>query len=146
MGTTAASWPPSVAPNQIATSKIGFNAYLPNLLAFGTDGVYFGIIVKDIRATPMISEVTCENGSGFTAASVVINDGDLVELVCVDDRNYVWPITGGTITVLNPQPNGTYAASELFQVYNNNYSVAQKAFGERSIIAKKYTLITPVQL
>jgi hypothetical protein len=153
--TAATSWPPVLNPNQIANAKIGANSYLPNLIAFGTDGIVYGIIVKDIRSTPMISEVTCEQGSGFTAAQVIINDGDLVEMTCVDDRNpqtnatstTQWPLTGTPITILNPQPNGQYISSgEVFMTINNNYSVVQKQFGERTLICKRYTLIQPIQM
>jgi hypothetical protein len=140
------SWPINLGPNQINSTHIGANTYLPQLIAFGTDGIISGVIVKDIRSTPMVSEVTEENGSGFTAAQVVIIDGSIVEIVCVDDRNVTWPTTGATLTVLDPQPNGNYASSALYMVINNNYSVARKQFGERSIIAKRYTLMTPTQM
>ena len=143
----ATQWPPVLNPNQINNAKIGASSQLPQVIAFGSDGIIYGIIVETINSTPMVSEVNQEQGSGFTSAQVLINDGDLVECVCVDDRAYTWPITGGIITVLNPQPNGTYIVSgELFQVINNNYSTGIRQYGKRTLICKKYVILTPTQL
>lgn len=136
------AWPTSF---NIANG-LGKNSYLPSLIAFGTEGSYTGVIVKNIRSTPMVSEVLVENGSGLTATEIIINDGDEVEFTCIDDRAITWPITGTPVTLINPQPNGTNGTSELFQVLNNNYNVAAKTPGERTILAKRYILITPVQM
>ena len=94
----------------------------------------------------MIEEVKIEQGSGLTATEVLINDGDECEMTVVDDRAITWPLAGGTVTLINPQPNGTNGTSELFQVINNNYTVARKVEGERTMLVKRYLLITPVQL
>ena len=64
----------------------------------------------------------------------------------VDDRALSWPLAGAPITLINPQPNGGAGTSETYQVINNNYATARKTEGERTILAKKYLLITPVQM
>ena len=136
------AWPISYS---IATG-VGKSGNLPSLLAWGTDGMYTSVIVKTIRASQMIEEVKIEQGSGLTATQVLIYDGDEVELTVVDDRSISWPLAGGTVTLINPQPNGTNGTSELYQVINNNYTIARKVEGERTMLAKKYLLITPVQM
>lgn len=137
------AWPTNF---NISTLNVGKAGTLPSLIAFGTDGMYTSVIVRSCRSTPMISEVTEEQGSGLTSTDIIINDGDEVEIVVTDDRAITWPISGGTVTLINPQPNGTVGTSELFQVINNNYSVARKQTGERTLLCKKYSLITPVQM
>lgn len=138
------AWPTSYT--NLASQFIGKNGSLPSILAFGTDGAYPGVIVRNIRATPMIEEVKVEQGGGLTATHFIINDGDEVEFTVVDDRAVTFPLSGTPATLINPQPNGTSGTSELFQVINNNYNVAAKAPGERVILAKKYSLITPTQM
>jgi len=125
---------------------IGKAGSIPSLLAWGTEVTYTSVIVKNIRSTPMVEEIKIEQGGGLTATEVLINDGDEVEFTVVDDRAITWPMTGGTVTLINPQPNGTNGTSELFQVVNNNYNVARKSDGERTILAKRFILITPVQM
>lgn len=129
----------------IATG-VGKAGTLPSLLAWGTDGILASAIVKTIRASKMIEEIKIEQGSGLTATEVLINDGDEVELTVVDDRALTWPQPGSTVTLINPQPNGVNGTSELYQVINNNYVTARKVEGERTVLAKKYILITPVQM
>ena len=136
------SWPISFNISQ----GIGKAGTLPTLLPWGTDGLLSGIIVKTIRASQMISEVQIEQGSGLTATDVLIYDGDEVEMTCVDDRAASWPLAGGTVILNNPQPNGTSATQELYQVINNNFTTARKVEGERTMLCKKYLLILPVQM
>ena len=118
----------------------------PSLLAWGTEVMWTAVIVKTVRASQMIEEVRIEQGSGLTATDVLIYDGDEMEMTVVDDRAISWPLAGGTVTLINPQPTGTGGTSELFQVINNNYTTARKVEGERTVLAKKYLLITPVQM
>jgi hypothetical protein len=119
---------------------------IPSILVFGTEGLYTGVIVKSATSTPIISEVQVPNGSGQTVASIVINDGDEMQITVDDDRAVTWPVSGNTVSLYNPQPNGAGATLELFQVYNNNYNLQAKAVGERTLIVKKYFLITPTAM
>ena len=118
-------------------------------MAWGTTGIYNNgqsVIVKSARSVPMTEEIRIEQGGGLTATSVIVNDGDMMEITVDDDRAVTWPIAGGTVNLINPQPNGTYGTAELFQVYNNNYNVNMKQQGERTLICKRYTIITPTQM
>lgn len=128
------------------TTGVGKNGNLPALLAFGTEGLYSGVIVKNVRAIPLIEEIRIENGSGNTVTQILINDGDEYEITVIDDRAISWPQPGTPVSLLNPSPNGTNATVETYQVINNNYSVAAKAPGERSLLGKKYLLISPSQM
>ena len=136
------SWPISF---NIANG-VGKARSLSSLLAWGTDGIFASVIVKTIRASQMIEEVKIENGSGLTATEILIYDGDECEMTVVDDRSKTWPMAGGTVSLINPQPNGVGGTVELYQVINNNYSVARKVEGERTLLTKKYLLITPISM
>ena len=94
----------------------------------------------------MIEEVKIEQGSGLTATEIIINDGDECEMTVVDDRAITWPLAGGIVTLINPQPNGANGTSELFQVVNNNYTTARKVEGERTMLCKRYLLIVPTAM
>jgi hypothetical protein len=137
-----ATWP--IQYNNIAT---GVNSVgpLPSFLQWGTDGILTNVIVKNIRASQIIEEYKIEQGAGLTAKQVLINDGDEVEFSVVADGNITnWPMAGGVVTLVNPQPNTPIL--ENYQVINNNYTVSRKVEGERTILAKKYLLITPTQM
>ena len=138
------AWP--ITFNLNSTGIGSATSGIPGLLAWGTDGMINSTIVKTIRSTPMVEEVKIEQGGGLTATQILLNDGDEIEFTVVDDRAITWPLTGATITVINPQPNGTNGTSQLFQVINNNYSTARKTDGERTIMAKRFRLVTPVQM
>lgn len=125
---------------------VGKAGTLPSLLAWGTEGIMANVIVKNVRSTPMVTETLIEQGSGLTATEVLINDGDEVEITVVDDRAVTFPLSGATVTLINPQPNGAGGTSELFQVVHNNYAVARKQDGERTLMCKKFALITPIQM
>lgn len=136
------AWP--IQYTSLAAQGVSAIGPLPSYLGWGTDQMVTNTIVKNIRASQMIEEYVIENGAGLPVKQVLIYSGDEVEIVCVDDRSLTWPIAGGIITVINPQPNG--APSETYQVINNNYTVARKVEGERTILAKRYLLITPTQM
>ena len=137
------AWPQTFS----IASGIGKNGSEPSLLAWGTEGIMTGVIVKSLRSTPMIEEVKIEQGGGLTATQILIDDGDEIEITVVDDRSLTFPDTGTTVVLFNPQPTGgTIAAGETMMVVNNNYNLAAKAAGERTILAKVYTLITPTNM
>lgn len=127
-------------------SFVGKNATIPSLLAWGTDGLYSGIIVKSVRAIPIIEEIVIENGSGINTTHILLNQGDEYEFTVEDDRAVSFPFPGTPVTLLNPMPNGAGATSEVYQTINNNWSGARKVNGERSFLCKRYSLITPVQM
>ena len=137
------AWP--ITP-VLANNFVGKNGSLPSLLVWGTDSIYSGVIVKSHRSTPMVEEVKIENGSGITVTQIILYDGDEMELTVVDDRAISWPLTGTPVSLYNPQPNGTGGTLELFQVIYNNYNVARKSEGERTLLVKKYNLVPPVQM
>ena len=136
-------WPPAFS---MATYAQGVNSILPSLVGFGTDGLYPGIIVKSARPSKMIEEVKWENGSGLTAGQIILFDGDIMELDCIDDRNVTWPQPGTTVTLYNPLPNGTAATQEVYMTLNNNYNAVQKQPGERTLRCVRYNLFSPTNM
>lgn len=136
------AWPPT---SNIATG-LGYKGSLPTTLAWGTDGLFNGVIVTSIRPAQMIEEIKVENGTGLTATQVLLNDGQQIEITCVDDRALSWPVAGDVITLLSPLFDGSGATSTNLQVVDNSYQGARKAAGERTLLVKRYTLITPAQM
>lgn len=133
------AWPPTA---NTANTFIARGS-LPATVAWGTDGIYSGVILKSIRSSRMIEEIKIENGTGLTSEQILLNDGDEAELTVVDDRAVTFPDSGNTVTILNPITASGNANSQTLQVVNNSYNAARKQEGERVILAKKYTLITP---
>jgi len=137
------SWPPS----RNIQNGLGAVGSPPSALAWGSEGLWSGLIVKSLRATEMVQELNIENGTGLTSVNIILFDGDQIEITVQDDRNVTFVRTGGIITtILNPLPNGAAATAENFQVVNSSYSAQQKQNGERSFTCKKYLLITPLQM
>jgi len=137
------SWPPVF---NFSTYAMGINSAMPSLVGFGTDGLMPGVIVKTARPSKMIEEVKWENGSGLTAGQILLYDGDVMELDCIDDRAYNWGQPGVTVTLYNPLPNGTYAVQEVYMTINNNYNAVQKQPGERTLRCVRYNLFSPVSM
>lgn len=135
------AWPPA-ASSTTYTVRVGT---LPTTVAWGTDGIYSGAIVISFRSSQMAEEVKIENGSGLTATLIGLLDGETCEITCVDDRAITWPQFFATIALYDPNNTGggTIGSTTTFQVISGDYNVARKQPGERVILAKKYTLITP---
>ncbi len=112
-------------------------------LAWGTDTIYAAVIVKSIKSSEMVEEIKIENGTGLTAVLVGLKDGTQVEITVEDDRAVTFPDFMTTVTLLDPRPASAGGTSTLFQVISNDFSGARKQNGERTILAKKYTLISP---
>ena len=140
------AWPPT----SNIVNGLGYKGSLPVTLAFGTDGLVTlggtGVIVTSIRPMQMIEEIKLENGTGLTATEILLNDGVQIEINCMDDRSLTWPSSGGVVTLLSPLPTGASATSLTVQVVDNSYNGVRKAAGERTLLGKKYTLITPAQM
>lgn len=134
------AWPP--APS--STTYIAKIGTLPTTIAWGTDGIYSGVIVLDFRSKLMTDHINIANGTGLTATLISLNDGTEGEMDCIDDRSITFPDWMATVTLYDPRPTGAGGTSTLFQVMDNNYNAARKQEGRRTMMVRKYTLITPV--
>ena len=141
----AASWPPAPAADSGFEVNVANLDQRPTTIAWGTDNLYAGVIVKSMRSSQMIEEIRIENGTGLTANQVLLDDGDQVEITVIDDRNITnFPDSGDTVTLINPiVPGGTLSSTELFIVINNDYNAARKVEGERVLLCKAYILGIP---
>ena len=139
------AWPPS---SNIGNTGLGYEtSNQPIALAWGTDGLMTSVIVTSMRASRMVEEIPIENGNGIVSTQVLLKQGDSVEITVIDDRNVTWPDSGQVITSLvNPLPNGTSATAQNFVVIDNSYQAARKAPGERTLLVKKYILITAANM
>lgn len=139
-----AAWPPS--PSAINSTGLGYDGVLPISLAWGTEGLYTSVIVVSLRASQMIEEIKIDNGSGITATQVLLNDGRQIEVTVIDDRSISWPTAGAVVTLFDPFPNGAGATSLNLEVVDASYNAARKAPGERTLLTKRYLLISPQQM
>jgi hypothetical protein len=142
------SWPPvSTGPGTGFTVNTAFLDGRPTTIAWGTDFLYEGVIVKSMRSSRMIEEIRIENGTGLTATQILLNDGDQVEITVIDDRSIDFPDSGETISLLNPIDTASSlsnpADQELFIVVNNDYNAARKVEGDRVLLCKRYILDIP---
>lgn len=134
------AWPPNTGFTQRGST--------PATVSWGTEGVYSGVIVKSVRAHQMIEEIKIENGTGLTAMQILLNDGVQIDITVIDDRSLTIPAAAATLTLISPLDNSPGAgaqntATTLLQVVDNDYNAATKQPGERVLVCKKYTLITP---
>lgn len=112
-------------------------------MAWGTDGIDSGVIVISLRAKLMTEVVDIPNGSGIIATIIMLNNGTEIEIDVVDDRSLTFPDWGTTITLINPRETGATGTSTLLQVMDNNYNAERKQEGRRTLLCRKYVLITP---
>ncbi len=137
------AWPPTSGSTTF-TPRIGTGG--PTTIAWGTDGIWSNggtAIVVSAKSELMLEEIKIENGTGLTAETINLKDGAMMEITVIDDRSVTFPDWMTTITLIDPQPTGAGGTSTTFQVLSNNYQAERKKEGQRTILAKKYTLITP---
>jgi hypothetical protein len=117
----------------------------PTTLGWGTEGIHASYIVKSMRIQRMVEEIKIEQGSGLTSKTVLINDGDQVEITVVDDRSVANPPdVGDSMALFVPlDTNGTLTTRRNFRVIDPSYNLSPKQAGERVILAKAYVLIDP---
>lgn len=134
------AWPPSSGAGTFTVKNSGS---IPTTIAWGTDGICSGVIVISFESNLMTEEIKIDNGTGLTAALIGLNDGTEGIMTVVDDRALTFPDWMSTITLIDPRPTGAGGTSTLFQVIQNNYRSARKQEGQRAMLVRKYTLITP---
>lgn len=134
------AWPPA-AGSTTFTARTGTGA--PTTIAWGTDGIYASVIVVSAKSELMLEEIKIENGTGLTAETINLKDGQMMEITVIDDRSITFPDWMTTVTLIDPQPTGAGGTSTTFQVLSNNYQAERKKEGQRTLQCKKYTLITP---
>ena len=145
------SWPPSL-PN------VGFKSEGITTFLWGTDAfsAASGIlsnngstyIVNSIRATERVEPFVIENGTGLSAAQILLLDGQDYEITVIEDTA-VTPPTSGTVGMIQiPGIGGGAPNTPLFTqvaalVVSANLALAKKQPGERVLGVKTYTLFTP---
>jgi hypothetical protein len=101
---------------------------------WGTNGTTNGsalaaAIVKSIKHTTLGGEpIIIEDNNGFAAIWVMLADGDMLELTCIDDSSIVWP-QKGTSPVAFTIPG--QASAKNFVVDDNTADREQRAAGTR---------------
>lgn len=131
------------------------------VLTFGTEWVgnnmatHGSYIVTDVRAAQRAETVPALQGSGATAVITQVVDGQDFNITVIDDGSVIPPYVGQIVQLQNVfyqqigntvAPFGnTLALTGNFVVENNDFHSSRKNYGERTILAKAYQLITGIQ-
>lgn len=112
-------------------------------IRWDTDGVLqaglASAIVDSVRCSTLGGEPHKIDGKkGFTAVVVLLDDGERLELECVDDTALTWPAKGDVISLKGP--NDALAKNVL--VVDHGSDNPKKREGMRSITVEAYTDIT----
>jgi len=146
------AWPPSLP-------STGFKSEGITTFIWGTDafaaasGILQGngstYIVNSIRASERVEPFVIENGTGLTAAQILLLDGQDYEITVIDDTAILTPPAAGGVGLIQiPGIGGGSAGTPLFTVVaalviSGNVALAKKQPGERVLAVKTYTLFTP---
>ena len=98
------------------------------------------ILTKVTHATRGGEPTLIEDGEGYTAAVVLIHDGDTLSFTCVDDTAITWPAKGDVAQYKVPG----WAVAKGFLVVDNNADLERKREGERVIKAEYYVALDPL--
>jgi multidrug efflux pump subunit AcrA (membrane-fusion protein) len=145
------AWPPSLPSTGFKSGGIttfiwGTDAFASNSgLLNGSGSTY---IVNSIRASERIEPFTIENGTGLTAAQILLLDGQDYEVTVIENTAITPPATGTVGTIQVPGIGGSSSGVPVFTavealVVNANVALAKKQPGERVMAIKTYTLFTP---
>ncbi len=108
--------------------------------ATGSTGVAAAIVKKVAHATRGGEPTLIEDNNGFTAAVVILHDGDTLTFTCVDDTAITWPQKGDIAQYQVPG----WSAAKNFLIVDNNASLERKKEGERTIKAEFYVKLDPI--
>ena len=112
----------------------------------GSAGVVTGtalagaILKKVAHATRGGDPTLIEDNNGFTAAVVLLHDGDTLTFTCVDDTAITWPAKGDIAQYKVPG----WVAAKGFLIVDNNADLERKREGERVIKAEYYVGMDPL--
>lgn len=138
---------------QVGYTRIawGTEAYGANLS--NTAGSTY--IVKSVRAGQVAESIPLTQGSGLTAVLTQVIDGQRMEFTVAEDLN-IAPPPVSTICVLQnvfvanigstiaPFGNTAIANVGSFLVENNDFSVQEKAYGERTLVCRAYVAMNTI--
>ena len=76
-----------------------------SFIVWGTDNIYPSYIVVSASQETRVSEIDIEQGTGFTAIVILLNDGLDVDITVIDDTNVNPPGIGAIVTLQTPFGN-----------------------------------------
>lgn len=103
-----------------------------------TTGALASYIVRSVTRRTRSETILIQDANGFTDTTVTINDGDDLEISCVDDKLVTPPAAGAVASLLVPG----WAAAKNVQVTAVSQTVSQRAAGEITISAQWFTNVT----
>lgn len=97
---------------------------------YGAASAFASAIVVSLRHSRMGGPPTLiADTAGFTQIWVGLNDGDHLELQCVDDQALSWPAFGADVTMYNPGDTTT----KVFICEDDDIDLARKREGMRTV-------------
>lgn len=92
----------NTAANSATNFSPNFTVAGNSFIVWGTDGEYPNYIVTTASQETRVSEIDIEQGTGFTAILILLNDGLDVDITVIDDTSVTPPIIGQTVTLSTP--------------------------------------------
>ena len=105
-------------------------------IVWGTDLIYAGYIVTSASQETRVSEIDIEQGTGFTAIVILLNDGLDVDITVIDDTSVTPPGIGAIVTLSSP-----FGSIPMLLVKDKT-DQARKREGMRTLNFKSFNAIT----
>lgn len=144
-------------PTAYSTNTVAQRGYTKLLLGTEPFGGLIGsantatYIVISARPAQVATTLNTEQGSGLSAVTTDLIDGQRFELTVEEDLNIAPPTVGMLVTLQNVfggalgnaiAPFGTANISNgVFKIENNDLQSARKEIGQRVLVARAYALI-----
>ena len=109
-------------------------------IVWGTDGIYPSYIVTTASQETRVSEIDIEQGTGFTAIVILLNDGLDVDITVIDDTSVNPPIIGNIVTLSTP-----YGSIPMLLVKEKT-DQARKREGMRTFNFKSFNAVTGLHI
>ena len=128
------------AGNSAAAFSPNFSVDGNSYIVWGTDGIFPSYIVTTASQETRVSEIDIEQGTGFTAIVILLNDGLDVDITVIDDTSVNPPIIGNIVTLSTP-----FGSIPMLLVKEKT-DQARKREGMRTFNFKSFNAVTGLHI
>ena len=127
----------NTAGNSATNFSPNFDVNGNSFIVWGTDNLYPSYIVTSASQETRVSEIDIEQGTGFTAIVILLNDGLDVDITVIDDTNVNPPAIGQIVTLSTP-----FGPGIPMLLVKDKTDQARKREGMRTLNFKSFNAIT----